>query len=87
MMARTLIIVAAQLVLVAAVVLYSRWRVRKHLRKLPRRPVRARGIPAGHPDAGYVLTSHERHRFNEVGMDSMVDVPEPDYQTTTGEAS
>ena len=84
MMARTLIIVAAQLVLVAAVVLYSRWRVRKHLRKLPRRPVRAR-IPAGHPDAGFVLTSHERHRLNEVGMDSMVDVPEPTYQSA-GEA-
>jgi len=84
MMTRTLIIVAAQLVLVAAFVLYSRHRVRKHLRALPRRPVRAR-IPAGHPDAGFVLSDGDRHRLAEVGMDSMVDVPEPTYQTT-GEA-
>lgn len=55
-MTRDLIIVAAQLAILAAVILYCRWRVRKRLRTLPRRPVRAREIPAGHPDEGYVLS-------------------------------
>ena len=39
-----------------AVILHHRWRVRKRLRALPRRPVTAREIPAGHPDEGYVLS-------------------------------
>jgi len=89
MMTRTLLIAAAELVLLAAWVLYARRRARNHRPPLSRHPSRrtrtARGIPAEHPDAGYVLTSHERHRFNEVGMDSMVDVPEPTYQSA-GEA-
>jgi hypothetical protein len=55
-MTQTLIIVAAQLAVLAAVILHSRWRVRKRLRTLPRRPARARDIPAGHPDEGYVLS-------------------------------
>jgi hypothetical protein len=54
-MTQTLLIVAAQIAILAAVILYSRWRVRKHLRALPRRPVTAR-IPAGHPDEGFVLS-------------------------------
>jgi len=82
MMTQTLIIVAAQLAVLAAVILHSRWRARKRLRTLPRRAVMARGIPAGHPDEGYVLTAKDRHRLADVGMDSMVDVPEPTYQST-----
>jgi len=51
-----LIIVAANLALVAAVVLHSRHRVRKRLRAQRRRPMTAREIPAGHPDSGFVLS-------------------------------
>jgi hypothetical protein len=54
----TLVIVAAQLAILAAVILHSRWRVRKRLRALPRRAVTAR-IPAGHPDEGFVLSNDD----------------------------
>jgi len=58
-MTQTLLIVAAQLAILAAVILHSRWRVRKRLRALPRRAARAREIPAGHPDSGFVLSNDD----------------------------
>jgi hypothetical protein len=55
MTTQTLVIAAAQIAILAAVILY-RLRVRRRFRALPRRAVRARDIPVGHPDEGYVLS-------------------------------
>ena len=67
----SLLIVAAEVVLLAALVLYARHRVRKNYRyPSPRHParraVRARGIPAGHPDSGYVLSMADGRAWTEL---------------------
>jgi hypothetical protein len=60
MITQTLVIIAGQLAILAAVILY-RLRAGRRLRALPRRAVTARDMPAGHPDAGFVL-SHDDGR-------------------------